>query len=433
MLKKLSVFIFIVSLIILSDMRVQAASSPVFGPKKYTREKGAPDEMKESISVCAASGEYRLVVENGTYLVMETGDKKNKTEKKTKISAAEIKIDGNELIREDDLKKKVARFEKIVTLSAGTHTMQVELEGKPGAFITVTLECVSGCVEAKITVPYAGTVITNTKALVTGYILNADGEVGVALTTAMTGAGGGEESALAQVYGSGFAGSAPLASGANTITATVTDTCGLKAEDKVVVDVVSGPYVDVSASPANGTPSQSGTFETTLRADARINAAVADYSWDTDGDGTIDVSGKDSSSVTISYTSAGLYYPKVIVTDTAGNQYSDTAVVNVISMAEADELLRAKWDGMKAGLVAGDVEKALRYFSERSQDMYRYNFTLMSNILPQMANDMGSITFVKMSGDMAEYNMTAIQDGNTHSFYVVFVRDKDGIWRIKFY
>jgi len=431
MFKKIFVFVFLVSAVALFDLRVQAASSPVFGPKKYVREKGAPEETKETINVCATSGTYRLVVENGSYLA--TDDNEKKVNKKTRISAGEIKIDGNKIIKEDDFKKKAVRVEKTVTLSAGTHVMQIEVEGKPGAFITVALECVSGCVEIMINSPSAGAATNNTKALVRGAIYNADGEVGAALSSSATDVGSGEANTLAQVHGGGFAGSTPLASGTNTITAIATDTCGYKAWDTITINTVVGAHVEASASPDSGIVSSSGAFSTTLRADARINAAVAGYSWDTDGDGTIDASGKDLSSVEANYTQNSLYFPRVIVTDAAGNQYSDTTVVNVVSQAYIDALLKGKWDGMKGALATGDVGKAVGYFAEKSRDMYRYNFSLMSNILPSMTNDMGNITFVKISGDMAEYEMMASQDGNTQSFYLEFARDKDGIWRIKFF
>ena len=32
-----------------------------------------------------------------------------------------------------------------------------------------------------------------------------------------------------------------------------------------------------------------------------------------------------------------------------------------------------------------------------------------------------------------EYEMWAEQDGQTYSFYILFVKDADGIWRIQFF
>ena len=45
----------------------------------------------------------------------------------------------------------------------------------------------------------------------------------------------------------------------------------------------------------------------------------------------------------------------------------------------------------------------------------------------------GSISFVKTSGRKVEYEMNAIQAGQTNNYGVYFMQDIDGIWRIKFF
>ncbi len=113
--------------------------------------------------------------------------------------------------------------------------------------------------------------------------------------------------------------------------------------------------------------------------------------------------------------------------------YQDTVAIVVQNRDQLDNLLKKKWDEMKSALMRGDVEGAVGYFAENSRDMYRYNFTLMTSILPTIAQDMGNITLVKIEDNIAEYKMTAAQNGQALSFYVEFVKDKDGVWRIRFY
>jgi len=57
----------------------------------------------------------------------------------------------------------------------------------------------------------------------------------------------------------------------------------------------------------------------------------------------------------------------------------------------------------------------------------------MASLLSIIAQDMGNITLIDIGDNVAEYEMTATQDGQTFSFYVEFVRDTDGIWRLRFY
>jgi hypothetical protein len=96
-------------------------------------------------------------------------------------------------------------------------------------------------------------------------------------------------------------------------------------------------------------------------------------------------------------------------------------------------LLKGKWDGMKGALANKDIEEALRFFAEEKRDMYRYNFNLMNSILPAMINDMGNIRLIRITNDVAEYEMLAIQDGVEYSFYVEFVKGSNGVWKLRFF
>jgi hypothetical protein len=40
---------------------------------------------------------------------------------------------------------------------------------------------------------------------------------------------------------------------------------------------------------------------------------------------------------------------------------------------------------------------------------------------------------MNITDDVAEYEMPAIQDGIEYSFYIQFVKDSDGIWKLRFF
>jgi hypothetical protein len=46
---------------------------------------------------------------------------------------------------------------------------------------------------------------------------------------------------------------------------------------------------------------------------------------------------------------------------------------------------------------------------------------------------MKSVTLVKASDRIAEYNLVGEQNGQEFSFYLVFEKDGYGIWRLKFF
>jgi hypothetical protein len=44
---------------------------------------------------------------------------------------------------------------------------------------------------------------------------------------------------------------------------------------------------------------------------------------------------------------------------------------------------------------------------------------------------MADIQFIKVNDDIAEYDIRIKRKGTWYSFYVVFIRGDDGVWRIK--
>lgn len=65
--------------------------------------------------------------------------------------------------------------------------------------------------------------------------------------------------------------------------------------------------------------------------------------------------------------------------------------------------------------------------------MYSYNFNLLSSHLGEIAAGLQDITLIDMDDGEAEFEMLGVQGGETYSFYVLFVLDGDGIWRIRYF
>ncbi|MBI5747969.1 MAG: hypothetical protein HZA00_02510 [Nitrospinae bacterium] len=214
MFKKIFSLIAVIECIFLFQLVSPAQSSPVFGPKKYIREKDNPEKFKESFNLCATTGEYKLIVDNGYH------------------GTAQIKINGRELIEEDTFRNGLASIERAITLSQGEHRIDIEVKGKPGAFITVSIECLNGCLEPKITFPSIGSIINNSDAVVLGSLSNLNGEGGITIQSSGV---NGQVSGLAQTQGINFASIVPLQQGQNTITAIATDACGYKATDTITI------------------------------------------------------------------------------------------------------------------------------------------------------------------------------------------------------
>jgi hypothetical protein len=154
---------------------------------------------------------------------------------------------------------------------------------------------------------------------------------------------------------------------------------------------------------------------------------------DFDGDGVVDHTGATFQDVFYTYTSEGIFYPTLRITDNQGNVYSDTISITILSKTEMDTLFGGKWEGMKQAMRDKDVEKALGYFIYQSTEMFRYNLELMKDLLPTIVEDMGEIKMRGVRDRVAEYEMIATQDGIESSYYIEFIKDFDGIWKIYFF
>jgi hypothetical protein len=57
----------------------------------------------------------------------------------------------------------------------------------------------------------------------------------------------------------------------------------------------------------------------------------------------------------------------------------------------------------------------------------------MKDILPTIIQDMGNIELVTIEDRVAEYEMMVVQDEIEYSFYIRFIKDFDGFWKIDFF
>jgi hypothetical protein len=107
----------------------------------------------------------------------------------------------------------------------------------------------------------------------------------------------------------------------------------------------------------------------------------------------------------------------------------------VLSKTEMDALLRAKWEGMKEALANKDIGKGLDYFLESSQQVYQQALSVIVDKLPQIIPDMQDIEMIYLNDNVAKYRINRALNINgtlqTVTFYIYFVKDDNGIWKIQ--
>ena len=288
--------------------------------------------------------------------------------------------------------------------------------GTATAGVTVS---VTSRISISITSPDNNATISRPYIMVEGAITNPAGiETGVAVN-----------GILAMVSGDRFiANNVPVEQGENTITATATDTDGNTATKSIIIDAATaGGYIRISADTESGV----SPLEATLEVDGSFSFTESFISYEGPGEVEfLDSTAENEYNVRIPTPGIYFFTAEVVYQSTT---YADRVALVAHDPAALDALLRAKWEGMKTALADGNIETAVSYIAESSREMYEFNFNLMSAYLSEISAGLHNIELLKVCDGMAEYNLLGEQDGQTHPFYLLFVKGSDGIWRIKFF
>jgi hypothetical protein len=273
--------------------------------------------------------------------------------------------------------------------------------------------------DVRITFPQDGAVINSSYMMVRGTLTATSADIGIAVN-----------GYPADIHdGNWVVNGLPLAEGVNTITVIAKDANNNTLTKTITVNKTQSDGVQLNANVA------SGASPLTVYFVARTNTRnlVTQCEMDFTGTGSFTSIGQNFDNVTYTYTAEGIYYPVLRVTDSGGNIFTNTIAITVVSKAKLNILLTQKWEGMKNQLQQGNTESAAGYITNESRTMFKYNFDLMKDYLPAIIQDMNSLSMKNSVGRRAQYEMITTQDGATRSFYIEFIVDIDGVWRINFF
>lgn len=156
-------------------------------------------------------------------------------------------------------------------------------------------------------------------------------------------------------------------------------------------------------------------------------AQAATYSFD--GFGPFALPANGSSVLRLTYP-AGVFTPTVIVTDASGTTSTRQLVIEAIDEAALDQKLRAIWKGMNDGLLAGNKDRALVYLNAGAKAKYGPVFEVLMPHMPDIVASNSSPAKSSLNNAYGEYGVKRRRDGKNYLYFIYFLRDFDGVWRI---
>ena len=286
-----------------------------------------------------------------------------------------------------------------------------------GIFLTLVPQ---GPLVLSIDSPKAGASLSKSEIMVKGTVSQEHGlETGVVVN-----------GRIAVVTGNRFvANRVPLEEGQNQIIAVATDVNGNTTTASVTVDVtLPGHYIRLTANIESGI----APLETILVLDTSLDPTRVSVTYT--GPGNVEYLSTTANEYRIRLTTEGTYFFTAEGTDSTGVSYSDKVALSVLSKEALDNLLRAKWEGMKQRLASQDIEGAVSYFSEEKRELYSEVFTALYQKLPVIVQEMRDIQMVYLEDNAAKYR---IRREEFHAGQIVnitydicFIRDRDGLWRV---
>ncbi len=118
--------------------------------------------------------------------------------------------------------------------------------------------------------------------------------------------------------------------------------------------------------------------------------------------------------------------------DGAGNVTQENLTLTWVAYDPIDAPFMSVWDGLKSALLAGNKAAALEYVAVGSRERFGRVFTDLMPTMGAVFVSLYNLKRVSIDEDVAEYFVNQKEDGTNREmgFFIYFVKDGDGAWRI---
>ena len=224
-----------------------------------------------------------------------------------------------------------------------------------------------------------------------------------------------------------------LQPGVNTVTAylsipdgtTIQHAISITSNAPSVYDVDVGPYQGINPLLVNFNIDETQLNSTQPSSIQYVNV-------DFDSDGIIDYTSTDLTlPIQFTYTLAGKYTATTTVFDTNGVSHTYNNHIVVEDSNAMDLKLRSIYTGMLEQLSAGKISQAMDALTGTMRAKFETAFINSSSKLATLIPKLGTIAGgALINGNLAEYVITRVENGQQVAFAIYLVKGRDGVWRI---
>jgi hypothetical protein len=214
----------------------------------------------------------------------------------------------------------------------------------------------------------------------------------------------------------------PLQAGANTLTVVLTTILGETVTQTLHVTGGAPQAVQIAADRSQGLAPLKVTF-TVRGVTGAYTASVSNAG------GTLDQSDP-AVLFKIHYATPGVYQPVVTITESAGAVTTKTFTIVVQDTAQLHQLLKSQWEGMNNALIARVKPTAMRYLNVQAQAKYGPVFDALTLQMPEIIATYSALAQVSIGDEIAEYVVVRGINGIKRPYFIYFIKDQSGIWKI---
>jgi hypothetical protein len=224
----------------------------------------------------------------------------------------------------------------------------------------------------------------------------------------------------------------PLTPGSNAIVAIVTTQDGQTVTKAVTVESSGPGLFKVQVAPTEGI----GTLQVRFSLENPQNVPFKQAFLDLDGDGNPNLivypsQFRDGKLEVLATYPAGTWLATITFYDDQDRAIYRTHKSIVVLLPELFQgNVRAIYENMLLRLRAGNITGALTAFTGSAQERFNDIFTQLQPDLATIIDQLGTITEITFTLDMAELTLVRTSADASQKFMIYLIRSEDGIWRI---